>query len=220
MAKKNKQGNRQEEKSAASYYKLKTDAVDRLVDAKNAPKVSKEEIRKYTSGGKLHIPSWLKIIFIKFWFAGAVCYFFLWGLGLYLHGLDLLVVLAIGLGVITDLMTNKLLRYFESTPGANDRWMMVTVRKYWSIFVNVAYSGAVLYCVFQAYYVLNLLLGVDANADASQAEAMLGVEPILFGLLYLGFDMLFITIKNTFIKILRDAGANIPGGAQTKQEQR
>ena len=77
-----------------------------------------------------------------------------------------------------------------------------------------------LYCVFQAYYVLNLLLGVDANADASQAEAMLGVEPILFGLLYLGFDMLFITIKNTFIKILRDAGANIPGGAQTKQEQR
>lgn len=212
MAKKNKQ--QDEEKSAASYYKLKTDAVERLVDAENAPEVSDTEIKKYTSKGKgkFHIPTWLKIVLVKFWFAGAICYFFLWGLGIYIQGLDLMVALAMGLGVANDLMVNKLLRAFEPTEGAHDKWMMVTVRKFWSIFINVIYSGVVLYCVIQTYYMFNVLIGVDPNVDTEQAEAMLGVEPIMFGVLYMGFDLLLIKIKNTFIKIFRDAGANIPGG--------
>ena len=213
MAKKKKL-QQDEEMSAASYYKLKTDAVDRLVDAENAPQVSDAEIKKYTSkgNGKFHIPSWLKIVLVKFWFAGAICYFFLWGLGLYIQGLDLLFALAVGLGVANDLMVNKLLRNFEPNERDYDKWMMVTVRKYWSIFINVIYSGVVLFCVFQTYYSINMMIGVNANVDAEQAETMLGVEPILFGLLYMGFDLLLIKIKNTFIKIFRDAGANIPGG--------
>ena len=212
MAKKKKQ--QDEEKSAASYYQLKTDAVDRLVNAEDAPEVSDAEIKKYTSKakGKFHIPAWLKIVLVKFWFSGAICYFFLWGLGIYIQGLDLLFALAMGLGVANDLMVNKLLRAFEPTEGAHDKWMMVTVRKFWSIFINVIYSGVVLYCVIQTYYMFNVLLGVDPNAGTEQAESMLGVEPILFGLLYMGIDLLLIKIKNTFIKILRDAGANIPGG--------
>lgn len=212
MAKKKKQ--QEEERSAASYYQLKTDAVDRLVDTQDAPEVSDAEIKKYTSKakGKFHIPLWLKIVLVKFWFSGAICYFFLWGLGLYIQGLDLMFALMVGLGVANDLMVNKLLRAFETTEGANDKWMMVTVRKFWSIFINVIYSGVVLYCVFQTYYMINVMMGVNANAGAEEAEAMLGVEPILFGLLYMGFDLLLIKIKNTFIKIFRDAGANIPGG--------
>ncbi len=195
------------EKSAADYYKLKTSAVDRLVSTKKAPEVSDEEIRKYTSRGKFNIPAWLKIVFVKFWFAGAVCYFFLWGLGLYVHGLDLMAVLAIGLGVVNDLMVNKLLRNFEPRERAYDKWQMVTVRKYWSIFINVIYSGAVLFLVFQTYYAVNRLAGVNASADPSQAQAMLGVEPMLFGLLYMAFDLLLVKMKNTFVNILRDAGA-------------
>ena len=208
MAKKRKK-QQDEEKSAASYYQLKTDAVDRLVNAKDAPAVSDAEIKKYTSKGKFHIPAWLKIVFVKFWFAGAVCYFFLWGLGIYIPGLDLMFALAVGLGIVNDLMVNKVLRSFEPEPGEYDKWIMVTVRKFWSIFINVIYAGVVLYCVFQTYYVINTLFGVDANV--TEAEAMLGVEPILFGLFYMGFDMLLITIRNTFIKIFRDAGAKVSG---------
>ena len=204
MAEKKK---KKEDRSAASYYKLNTDAVDRLVNAENAPEVSDAEINKYTSKKKFHIPMWLKIVFVKFWFAGAVCYFFLWGLGLYLHGLDLMVVLAIGLGVVTDILVNRTLRWFERDKGENDKWMMITVRKFWSIFLNVLYAGVLLYCVFRTYYAINAMLGVDANVAGSQEEAMLGVEPILFGLFYLGFDMAFIAIKRTLIKIFRDAEA-------------
>ena len=206
------------DRSAADYYKLKTDAVERLVNAENAPEVSRAEIQKYTSKKKFHIPSWLKITFVKFWFAGAVCYFFLWGLGMYLHGIELMVVLAIGLGVVTDLMTNRVLRRFEPTERAYDKWMMVTLREFWSIFLNVIYSGVLLYCVFRTYYVINMLMGVDPDVGHNQEEAMLGVEPILFGLLYLGFDMLLILIKNTMINIVRDAQAKNSGtGKQNKE---
>ncbi len=206
----------EEDRSAASYYDLKTDAVDRLVNAKDAPEVSDKEIKKYTSKKKLHIPTWLKIVFVKFWFAGAVCYFFLWGLGIYLQGIDLLVVLAIGLGVVTDILVNRTLRNFEPEPGAHDKWMMVTARQFWSVFLNVLYAGVLLYCVFRTYYAINMLMGVDPNVDAAQEESMLGVEPVIFGLLYLGFDMLLILIKNTFISIFRDAGTKAKASGMKK----
>lgn len=210
MAKKKKKHN-DEDKSAASYYQLKTDAVDRLVNAKSAPKVSDAEIRKYTSKGRFYIPSWVKILFIKFWFAGSICYFFLWGLGIYLKDLDLMVALAIGLGVANDLLVNHLLKTFEPEPRAYDKWMMVTVRKFWSIFINVIYAGVLLYFVIQTYTVINTVMGVDVNATDDTAAAMLGVEPILFGLFYMGWDLLCITVKNTFVKIFRDAGAKVSG---------
>ena len=203
MSKKQKKQSEREE-SVASYYDLKTDAVDRLVNAKNAPKVTEAEIRKYTSKGKFYIPTWLKILFIKFWFSGAICYFFLWGLGMYLQNLDLMFALAVGLGIATDLMVNHLLHAFEPEPHAFDKWMMVTTRKFWSLFVNIAYSAVVLYCVIKTYEVINTIIAGDVNSAES---VPVGVEPLLFGLLYMGFDMLLILMKNTMIKILRDAGA-------------
>lgn len=196
--------NKPEEKNTvADYYKLKTDAIDRLVNAKNAPMVSDAEIRKYTSNGKIHFPTWFKILFIKFWFSGAICYFFLWGLGLYLQNLDLMFALAVGLGLATDLLVNHTLRTFEPEPRAFDKWMMVTTRKFWSLFINIVYSAVVLYCVIRTYEVINTIIAGDVREAGS---VPVGVEPFLFGILYMAFDMLLILMKNTFIKILKDAG--------------
>lgn len=205
MSKKTKK--QQETTPAENYYDLKVDAVNRLVNAKDAPEVSEAEIRKYTSGSKFHIPSWLKIVFIKFWFSGAMCYFFLWGLGIYLGGFDLMLVLAIGLGVATDLMVNHLLHNFEPEKGAYDKWMMVTARKFYSFFLNILYAGVILFCVIQTYVAINTLITGDAQSES----VPLGVEPLLFGLFYMGFDMLFITIKNTLIKVFRDAEKKVSG---------
>lgn len=196
-----------EKKDAADYYDLKTDAVERLVNAKDAPEVSDAEIRKYTSKGKFNIPSAVKILFVKFWFSGAVCFFFLWGLNMLVSDkLDLLVITAIGLGVVTDLMVNHVLRSMEPYDRAYDKWMMVTWRKNWSIFINVLYSGGVLFFVYKTYEVINMaIVGKDSNLTA------VGVEPLLFGLLYMGFDMLFIAMKNLFVKIVKDAERKVSG---------
>lgn len=208
MAGKQKRKKKEQEPVLKNYYDLKTDAVNRLVNAENAPEVSEAEIRKYKSRRRFHIPSWIKIVFVKFWFSGAICYFFLWGLGTYISGLDLMFALAVGLGMATDLMVNNLLRYFEPEKGAYDRWMMVSFRKFWSIFVNAAYAGVLLYCVIGAYNAINTVLA--GNVETARTVAV-PVEPILFGLLYMGFDMLFITVKNTIVKVIRDANAKVSG---------
>lgn len=209
---KEKKNQPSEKPIAEDYYELKTDAVEKLVNAKDAPEVSDAEIRKYTSKGKFSIPTWLKVVFGKFWFSGAVCYFFLWGLGNYIQDrLDLLAVTAFGLGVVTDLMLNHILRSLEPEERAYDKWMMVTTRKFWSIFINVAYAGLLMFCVYQSYYGINTAIAGDVNEAEKVAVA---VEPILFGLLYTGFDMFFIMIKNTFIKIIHDAEKKAAGGGK------
>lgn len=189
------------------YYELKTDAVDRLINAKNAPVVSEKEIQQYKGGWKRAIPTWVKIIFVKFWFGGAICYFFVWGLGMYLQNLDLMAALAIGLGACTDLLVNNLLKFLEPEKGDYDKWMMVTVRKFWSIFLNVLYAAVLLFFIVQTYEVVNRLI---TGTEAANAEYVaVPVEPFLFGLLYMGYDMLFIFIKNMVKKAFRDAEAKV-----------
>lgn len=208
MSKKKKQPQQSEKKGTENYYKLNTEAVDRLVNAKDAPEVSEAEIRKYKSGGKFKIPTWLKILFVKFWFGGAVCYFFLWGLGNYLTGLDKLAVVALGLGMVTDLMVNHVMRAIETEKGEYDKWIMVGVRKWWSIFLNVIYAGVLLFCIINTYTAINYIL----YGSPENSENVLGVEPLLFGLMYCLFDLLFITMKNTLKKIIRDAERSVTQG--------
>lgn len=206
MAKKDK--NKHTDKNAAEYYKLKTGSVDKLVNTDNAPVIPESEIKKYKSGGKIKIPGWLKVIFIKFWFGGAACYFFFWGLGMYLDDLDLMVVVSIGLGLVTDLLVNNLLHFLEQEKGDFDKWMLIPFRKFWTIFLNVLYSGLILFCIMNTYDLINRIIMMN-NPELETLP--LGVEPLLFGVFYMGFDMLFIGIKNTFVKIIRDAEKKASG---------
>ena len=189
----------------AEYYRLKTDAVNDLVTAneENSPPVSEEELRAYRSGPKLKVADWVKMLFIKFWFAAAVCYFFLWGLGGFVSSvLDLLFITGFALGVVTDLLTNPVLRFFEKTKGENARWMMVTRKSYSGLFLNIFYGYLVLFLIYTAYSVINqAIVSVTGAVDT----VPLGVEPILFGLFYLGFDLLLIKMKHVAVQMFRDA---------------
>lgn len=188
----------------AGNYDLKSDAVEVLAtaDAEKAPQYSKAELKKYRSRGGLRIPNWLKMIAIKAWFAGAVCFFFLWGLGSYVDGLDMLVATGLALGMVTDLLTNNTIRFLEKTPGENDCWMMVPPKGVRSFLVNLVYSCLILTCVVLFYNVLNfIIITVTGAVDTIPV----GVEPILFGLLCMGFDMLMIGMKRLFVNMIHDA---------------
>ncbi len=189
----------------SEYYRLKTEAVNDLVTAneENSPEVSEEELRAYRSGPKLKVADWVKMLFIKFWFAAAVCYFFLWGLGGFVSSmLDLLFITGFALGVVTDLLTDPVLRFFEKTKGENARWMMVTRKSFSGLFLNIFYGYLVLFLIYTAYSGINrAIVGVTGAADT----VPLGVEPILFGLFYLGFDLLLIKMKHVAVQIFRDA---------------
>ena len=141
----------------------------------------------------------VKALLIKFWFNGAVCFFFFWGLGSYLRDtLDQLFVLGLALGIFTDILVNNILRFIAKTPGANDRWMMIPQKRLSSLFLNILYSYFVLMFVFMIYNLINSIL-------SSKGKDLLGVEPILFGVFYLVFDLIFICMKHLLIRIIADA---------------
>ena len=199
-----KQANKPKTKEA-SYYQLHTGAVEDLVTAtkENTPKYSEEELNRYRSGkSKRKFPQGLKVVLIKFWFYGAVCFFVFWGLGLYLTGLDLQFVGAIVLGMVTDLLINHFLRFTEKLPGGSKKWMMVTRRGTAGFFMNLLYGFLLMFLIVTAYNMINTgIVGIFGSENAP----LLHVEPLGFGLIAMGADMLCVAIRNTLRKIVDDA---------------
>ncbi len=183
-------------------YELKSKAVDDLVSAETgeAPEYDKEELEKYRSHKGIRLPELLKIALIKAWFAGAVCYFILWGLGIYLSStIDMMFILGIVLGMVTDLLVNNALRFLEKTPGENERWLMVRQKGVIGFFLNIFYGFILLFCVYMLYNLINLTI----NAVTGKTDTVpLGVEPVLFGTFFMAFDMLFVVIKQRIKRAL------------------
>lgn len=208
---KRKQRQKPEISKQTDYYKLHTKAVDDLAEAdeSNSPEVSEEELRKYRSGLKLKIPEYGKLLFVKFWFAAATCFFFIWGLSGYLADLlDLLFVTGMALGIVTDMLTNPVLRFFEKTPGANARWMMFPKKGYITFPLNILYAYVVLFLVYTLYNLINLAI---IQMTGAVDTVPLGVEPVLFGLFYLVFDLLLLKAKHTLSSIIHDAAKSTRG---------
>jgi len=197
--------NADKESVIINNYNLKSDAVDALVnaDSEDAPEYSQEELDKYRSRKGKGVPETVKILFIKAWFAGAICFFFLWGLGTYIGSMiDMLFILGIALGMATDLLVNNVIRFIEKTPGANDNWMMIPPKGVKSLFLNVLYAFVVIMFVYGLYNVINLAITtITGNSDT----VPLGVEPILFGVFCMGFDILFVGMKNLMKDIIAQA---------------
>ena len=192
--------NNTEKNSGSSNYELKSRAVEELLEAEagQAPEYSREELDKYVSKSKFHIPETVKILFIKAWFAGAVCFFFFWGLSTYMSMLDLMFVTAIVLGMVTDVLVNNVLRFIEREKGDNDKWMMYPKKGMGSFFLNIIHGFALMFCVYMIYYGINFVL-----TGFTGTEVELGVEPILFGVFYMACDQLFIWIKRALMDLVR-----------------
>ena len=191
-------------KERTESYKLNVDAVDRLVNAKNKeyPKTKVDPGKQYRSKGFIdRIPSPIKALFIKFWFNGAVCFYIFWGLGMIVTDLlDMMVIMAVVLGMVNDLLVNNAFHFFAITPGSNNKWMMFPQKKLWTFFANILYSFVVLSVVYMMYASIILAFHIGYNG-----EIPFGVEPVLFGLFYMLADMLFVGMKNLAIIIINDA---------------
>ena len=191
-------------------YRSKAEAVEDLVNAnkENTPSYSEEELKKYRSKSRLNINPVFKALFIKFWFSGVVCYFFIWGLGMYIpSNLDLYFVTAIGMGFVKDILENNLYRFVANPEGSNDRWMMFPKKSYMSLVFNVLYAILVTGCVYFTYQGINFV-GTSGNND----RVVFGVEPIFFGIFYMGFELLFLWMKHMAVRIIADAKKKVEGG--------
>ncbi len=203
-SRRNKRAVPEENRTTSDYYRLHTDAVRDLAEAdeSNSPEVPESELLQYRSGSRLRLTDWAKAILIKMWFAGSVCFFIFWGLSAYITArLDLLLVFGVALGIVTDILTNNILRAYAKTEHGNDRWMMFPKKRYITFFANILYALVLLVFVETVYSLLNLLILAVEGEGASP----LGVEPILFGMIYTGMDLVFISMKRLVLRIVADA---------------
>lgn len=200
-------------KDPGKNYELKSDAVEALVnaDTEEPPQYSKEELGKYRTHRGIELPELIKVLLLKAWFPGAVCYFILWGLGAYVSSnLDMLFIVGVVLGMVTDLLTNNILRFMEKTPGENDRWLLVPHKGMVGFGLNLLFGLIIVFCVFFLYEAINR---VAALVSGDPSQVFLGVEPFFYGVFCMGFDMLFLGIKHLLAAIFRDA-KNAAGGAE------
>lgn len=184
------------------HYRLHTEAVEELVTANkdNTPVYSREELEKYTSArGKRCVPVPLKVFLIKAWFYGAVCFFVFWGLGLYVSSrLDLCVIAAVFMGLVTDLLINTLLRFGES-----GRHMMVKCMGVTGMMLNVIYAFVLMFAIVTVYAMINAALGMIVAMTG--VSLFLGVGPIGFGLIAAGADTMFIACRHMLLRMMDDA---------------
>lgn len=211
MAKKGRKPAPEPHKTASDYYSLNTKAVEDLVSADviNSPKVSEAELRRYRSGPKIRLADWMKAVLLKWWFAGAVCFFFLWGLGTVVPNREnQLIIVGLALGAVTDLFTNNIFRFYARTPGENDRWMMFPRNSFSTLPLNIVYGYVILFLVVLTYNAVNAFL---IAATGVQDKIPLGVGPILFGLFCTGWDLLLLAAKRMLMRIVRDAKRRAAG---------
>lgn len=195
-----KNNNNTEKKVGSTNYELKSKAVEELLEAESgqAPEYSREELNRYKAKSKFRIPDAVKILLIKGWFAGAVCFFFFWGLSTYLNYLDLMFITAIVMGMVTDILVNNVLRFIAHEQGEYDRWMMYPKKGMVSFFLNIIHGFAMMLCIYLIYYGINRIV-----TGVTDGQQMLGVEPILFGVFYVICDVLFIGIKRALMALVR-----------------
>ena len=115
---------------------------------------------------------------------------------------NMILVLAIVLGMVTDILVNNVFRFFAKVEGENDKWMMFPKKRYVNLFLNIIYAFCLLIAVIWFYNVINVSLNTLMGTEET---VYLGVEPIMFGLFYMGFDLVFLAIRNGFSRIIRDA---------------
>ncbi len=146
------------------------------------------------------LPVWLKACVVKWWFAGAVFYFVGWGFFIQsADQLDLTFALGLALGAVTALLITRSLVFFENGRDNYRRYILCYSRRFFSVPVNLLYGVALSIAVSYTYHIINLL--AIRGAGYAPGTIVLGAEPILYGLFFMGYDMLAVGIKNSIAKL-------------------
>lgn len=136
---------------------------------------------------------------IKTWFAGAI--FFFVGFGLFItttDQLDLILVMGVLLGAVTDLMVNKIFFTMEREKGEYLPYIMVPQKKYLGFIFNILYGILLIAFVIYTYNFINI--AAISIFKLPETRIVLGGEPVLFGVFCMAYDMLFLQIKKLFVK--------------------
>ena len=163
-------------------------------------KLQEEKLEKELDPYKIdkfaRIPMWIIVLVLKWWFAGAIYYFAYMGVLVQTQdGSTEAIIGGVIFGAILDLLINRIIRFMEREKGANEKYILVTTKKYVSFILNMLYG---LFVSFLITYGFGFL--VASIAKLFNYTGNLGMEPILFGILFVLIDFALIKLKRLFKK--------------------
>ena len=141
------------------------------------------------------MPAWLKACAVKAWFSGMVFYFIGWGLFIQSSDqLDITLALGLALGVVTDVLINRALIYFGTDKENYRRFIFAYSKRFFSVPINLVYGIILSFAVAYVYHFINL--AAQSVTGQPPETIFLGAEPILYGIFFMGLDMLCVLIKH------------------------
>ncbi len=171
----------------------------------------------YKSDFLSKIPSWLKILILKYWAAAAAVFFV--GIGGDFLGLDWSKIndanagwLAIDLGIrfftlltlFLALVMNYIVKMFalmfHNSRENCKKYLFVSRKGFLGFLMNIGYNLLIMFPIFfttvliAKYNLLPSIFGNDTNW---------GLEPFSMGLFYIFYDFIFLFIKNVIVHLYK-----------------
>lgn len=157
------------------------------------------------------VPSWLKILLLKYW-AAAAASFLLFGiteLGLNIYNdsevarvettIKLIIIIGLFLAVFMNYIVRNFVRLMFNRRNNTYRYNMVNLRGLKSFFVSIPYNMLMAVII---YFVTVYILSPNGLVfDPFGTTGGIGIEPFTVGFIYLFFDSIFLIIKNLIIML-------------------
>ncbi len=146
------------------------------------------------------IPYWVKAVFVKYWFFGAIYFFFVMGITSFVgNAYEVVwrtVTVCLAIGFMNDLLINHILSFMEWKKGEASYWWMFKNKKFYSLLINLAYGGVL---GLAAQTVCALI----ANQINDQNWLWVCREPLTFALVALAIDLALIWLKNWIVYLVK-----------------
>ena len=184
--------------------KKTNDSLDEIKEIEANP----YEVDKFSK-----IPSWIKILFLKYWAAAAAVFFFLVSnflldftqfedegkkVGSNLT-IDFAVILFIclGLTLFFTYIVRPIVRFMFNRQNNTFKFNMVNIGGLWALPINFAYMFVVSFLIYPMQFVFTVKWGINTNLFGQAA----GIDPFTYGLMFIIVDSIFLLFKNLIIMI-------------------
>ena len=158
-----------------------------------------EEFQKqnpYQSDKLAKIPSWIKILLLKYWAAAAAFYFFAVANPIAQNEDQYYVWVSFGLGIFLEYIVKTLVRFMKNSTDNTYRFNLINLKGVVSLLLNLVYSFVIVIPIM-AITVLLQQHGISINLFGEYA---VGIEPLMDGLIFLLIDAIAVLIKKLIIK--------------------
>ncbi len=168
------------------------------------------DFNPYKSDALAKMPSWIKILLLKYWVAAAAFFFFLIGNPITQGMTNLSVMLdytyiflGLGLGLLNDIIVRNIVRFMKNSKDDTFRYNLINFRGVLSFFANLLYAYILLIpCIFICSAMSEK--GIFINFLSVKG----GMDPLTFAFIFCVLDVIIIFIKDLIIYIYKNVKYN------------